>query len=165
VSWGTGADTQPNPGTADAVVEVREEPPGSVVVVHVAGAVRKPGIYDVPYDARVHLAVRRAGGPTRKANLAGINLAAPVRDGQQIVVPRASPSGAGEGESGSLGPVSLSSATSEQLQTLDGVGPTLAARIIEWRQANGGFSSVDQLMDVPGIGEGRLAALREKVAP
>jgi competence protein ComEA len=163
ISWGTGAQTQP-PASDEQAIHVEQEPARETVVVHVAGAVRKPGIYEVAHGARVNAAVRKAGGPTVKANLAGINLAAAVQDGQQIVVPRNEPGGL-SGTTGSTGPISLSAATPEQLETLDGVGPTLAARIVEWRQANGGFSSVDQLLEVPGIGEGRLAALREKVSP
>jgi competence protein ComEA len=145
-------------------VPIEQEASRSQVVVHVAGAVRKPGLYELPYDARVNAAVRKAGGPTPAANLAGINLAAAVQDGQQIVVPRRGPAG-GASARGGGGPVSLSAATAEELETLDGVGPTLAARIIEWRQAHGGFSSVEQLLEVPGIGEGRLAALQGRVTP
>ena len=163
ISWGSGAQTQPE-ATDEQAIEVEQEPQRTTVVVHVAGAVRKPGIYELAHGARVHAAVGKAGGPTVKANLAGINLAAAVQDGQQIVVPRSDPSGV-SGTGGSPGPISLSGATPAQLETLDGIGPKLAARIVEWRQANGGFSSVDQLLEVPGIGEGRLAALREKVSP
>jgi competence protein ComEA len=137
------------------------------VTVHVAGAVRKPGVYRVAGDGRVIDAIRRAGGPAPKADLALVNLAAPLQDGQQVVVPRAAPAapGGAPAAAGGTGPVSLSSATVEQLDTLDGIGPTLAARIVTWRTRNGGFASVEQLLDVPGIGQARLDALRGKVTP
>jgi competence protein ComEA len=135
--------------------------------VHVAGEVRRPGVYRVGGDGRVLQAVRMAGGPTRRADLSHLNLAARLQDGQQVVVPQRLPGGAAPASPGEepSGPVSLSTATVEQLDALDGVGPTLAARIVEWRQAHGGFASVDQLDEVPGIGEGRLEALRSKVVP
>ena len=131
--------------------------------VHVAGAVRRPGVYRIGGDGSVLQAVRLAVGPTPAANLDAVNLAAPVQDGQHIVIPRASAAG---GAPGSItGPISLSSATVAQLDQLDGIGPTLAARIVAWRDEHGGFQSVDQLGDVPGIGEARLEALRPKLSP
>ncbi|HEY1274258.1 MAG TPA: ComEA family DNA-binding protein [Thermoleophilaceae bacterium] len=144
--------------------------------VHVAGAVRRPGLYRVPQGSRVAAAIDRAGGPLPRADLAGVNLAARVEDGQQVVVPRrgaAAPGGAagGAGAAGANAAaapgvkVSLGSATAEQLDGLDGIGPTLAQRIVEYRQAHGGFSSIDQLGEVEGIGEKRLEALREAVQP
>jgi competence protein ComEA len=160
-------------------VEPRASPPAAVVrasaarrlqVVHVAGEVRRPGVYRVPEGGRVVHALRLAGGPTRRADLAGLNLAARVQDGQQVVVPRKAPPapavapGAVAGQE-PQGPISLSSATVEELDRLDGVGPTLAARIVAWREQHGGFSSVDQLLEVPGIGEGRLEAIRPHVTP
>ena len=104
-------------------------------------------------------AIRLAGGPTAAANLDGVNMAAPVIDGQQIVVPRKL---SRQDQTGGVaeGPVSLSAATLEQLDGLDGIGPTLAARIIAWRDAHGGFQSIDQLGDVPSIGDTRLESLR-----
>jgi competence protein ComEA len=138
--------------------------------VHVAGAVRRPGLVSVPAGSRVAAAVARAGGPTRKADLTGVNLAAQVEDGQQVVVPVA---GAVPGATGSstaaAGPAgvkpSLGSATVEQLDEIDGIGPTLAERIVEYRTENGGFSSVDELDEVDGIGEARLKTLREALQP
>jgi competence protein ComEA len=143
---------------------------GRRVYVHVAGAVRRPGLYRLPDGARVAVALRLAGGPTGKAELTTTNLAAQVRDGQQIVVPvrGAAPVAAGGGAPaapGAAGPISLASATQAQLEELDGIGPTLAARIIEYRDANGGFRSVEQLGEVDGIGEVRLEALRQAVQP
>ena len=155
---GEGGQPEADPAAAAARVERGSAPE---LVVHVAGEVRRPGVYEVAAGARVLQAVRRAGGPTRRADLAGLNLAAPLQDGQQVVIPRRGAAAAGGGR----GPVSLSSATEADLDALDGIGPTLAARIVEWRRANGGFASVDQLLEVPGIGPGRLEALRSQVVP
>ena len=130
-------------------------------------------------DARAGAAVDAAGGLGRKADLRAINLAATVRDGQQVVVPArgerppaaaAAPGGPAVGGSPSAGTssgakVSLATATIEQLDTLDGIGPTLAKRILEWRDAHGGFKSVDQLREVEGIGEKRFESLRAAVQP
>ena len=137
--------------------------------VHVAGAVRRPGLVRVPAGARVAEAVLRAGGPGRKADLTGVNLAAQVEDGQQVVVPVAGGAGgtAGAGDASGAGVVkpSLGSATVEQLDEIDGIGPTLAERIVEYRTDNGGFSSLDELQDVDGIGEKRMETLREALQP
>ena len=158
---GTAAQAR---GEADAGARPRRLPGP---YVHVAGAVRRPGLYRLAEGARVAAAVERAGGPLARAGLGGINLAARVVDGQQVIVPArvtaAAAAGAQPGEP--TAPISLGSATVEQLEQLDGIGPTLAARIVEHRAAIGGFASVDQLDDVDGIGEGRLAALREALAP
>jgi competence protein ComEA len=140
---------------------------GGELLVDVSGAVRRPGVYRVAGDGRVIQAVRLAGGPTRRADLTHLNLAARLEDGQQVVVPARAPEGApaAAGGASTSGPVSLSSATVEQLDALDGIGPTLAARIVAWRDAHGGFASVAQLNEVPGIGEGRLQTLRGQVVP
>ena len=137
-------------------------------------------MYRVPAGARVNEAVQRAGGLTRRADQAGVNLVARVQDGQQVIVPRRGPGGAAVASAGSAGatggaaggsggssggPVSLSSATVAQLDGLDGIGPTLAQRIVDYRQAHGGFRSVDQLRDVSGIGDKRFEALRKAVTP
>jgi competence protein ComEA len=150
----------------------------SELLVQVAGEVARPGVYRVPAGSRVTDAVTRAGGLTSKADQAGVNLVARVQDGQQVIVPRRGAGGAsgavaGAGAGGAGGasgggpatPISLSSATVAQLDTLDGIGPTLAQRIVDYRQAHGGFSSVDQLRQVSGIGEKRFAALRKAVTP
>jgi competence protein ComEA len=147
--------------------------PGRLLVVDVAGEVRRPGVYRVPAGSRADAAVQRAGGVTRHGESTAVNLAMPLHDGQQIVVPRrgAAPVAAGGGAGGSASgsapaqPVSLSTATIEQLDTLDGIGPTLAARIVQYREAHGGFRSVDQLRQVDGIGDKRFAALRKAVQP
>lgn len=171
---GAGAGGQPPAGagagaaTAASVAEA-PEPRG---LVHVAGEVRRPGVYPIGPGARVIEAVRRAGGPTRRADMSALNLAATLVDGQQVRVPRrlpAGPAGARGGAAGGAGerdgPISLSSATVDDLDALDGIGPTLAARIVEWRDARGGVASVDQLLEVEGIGPGRLEAIRERVVP
>jgi competence protein ComEA len=139
-------------------------------VVHVAGEVRRPGVYHLGAGTRVQEALRRAGGPTRRADLNAINLAAKVEDGRQVVVPRRAAAGAPAGSepgaapgAGPAVPVNLNTATPDELGTLDGVGPATAAKILAYRQEHGGFGSVDELDQVPGIGEKRLAALRSHV--
>jgi competence protein ComEA len=144
--------------------------------VHVAGEVRRPGLYEVPGGARAAAALERAGGPTRRADMAAVNLAAKVTDGQQIVVPRAGgpaamPPGAAAGTTdgappvAGVAPVSLATATAEQLDAVDGIGPTLAQRIVAERTRRGGFRSVDDLRNVDGIGEKRLARLKSALRP
>lgn len=137
------------------------------MVVHVAGAVRSPGLYRVTSSARVAAALQRAGGPSPQADLDALNLAARVQDGQQVVVPRVGPGmeAAGGDPAGTGVKPSLGSATVEQLEQLEGIGPTLAERIVEYRSAHGGFRSLDQLAEVDGIGEQRLQALREALQP
>jgi competence protein ComEA len=132
------------------------------VVVYVSGAVRRPGIVRLHEGDRVADAIDAAGGARRGADLGAVNLAARVADGQQVIVPARIRSGAGGGSSG---PVSLSSATLEQLDALDGVGPGIAQKILDFRDQHGGFSSVDQLAEVPGIGEKRLESLRAQLQP
>jgi competence protein ComEA len=138
--------------------------------VHVAGAVKRPGVMRLPAGSRVATAVTRAGGPTRRADLTLVNLAAKVQDGQQIVVPTrgaASVTGGAATAAGELpeARIHLSTATAEQLDEIDGIGPTLAERIVEYRDAHGGFRSVDELAEVEGIGEKRLATLRDALQP
>jgi competence protein ComEA len=170
------ANAAPPPGAA-------ERRSGRRVWVHVAGAVRRPGLYRVDADARAGAAVDAAGGLARRADPRAVNLAATVRDGQQIVVPArgeraaaAAPSGGGGaaapdstggagGAGGTSAKLSLGSATVEQLEGLDGIGPTLAQRIVQWRDAHGGFQSVEQLREVEGIGEKRFETLRAAVGP
>jgi competence protein ComEA len=142
----------------------------AAMVVDVEGAVRRPGLVRLPSGSRVADAVARAGGATRVADRAGVNLAAPVSDGQQVVVPRAGvvggvPSATPAGGSAASGPVSLSSATAEQLDELPGVGPVTAQKIIDYRTEHGAFHSVDELDAIPGIGPSRLADLRKLVVP
>lgn len=144
---------------------------GADVVVDVTGAVRRPGVYRLAGDRRVQDAVRRAGGPTRRAELAAVNLAARLTDGAQILVPArgvaaaAGPAAAGGTAATPAGPVNLNTATPEQLDGLDGIGPTTAEKIVEYRKAHGGFGSLQDLDRIPGIGPKRLAALKGKVTP
>jgi competence protein ComEA len=156
-------------GPAQDSDPIATAPATAPAVVYVTGAVRRPGVYRLRAGARVQEAVRRAGGATAKADAAAVNLAAKVADGQQILVPErvtaavaAAPDAAPATPSG---PVSLNAATAEQLDELDGVGPATAEKIIAWRIANGGFSSVEDLAQVAGIGPKKLEALRPQVAP
>jgi competence protein ComEA len=154
-----------------------EAPSGSAgqgVYVHVAGAVRRPGLFRVPAGSRVAAALARAGGPGPKADLTLVNLAARVQDGQQVVVSAAGaapPGGGGTAGAGTTGAAltgakpSLATATVEQLEELDGIGPTLAERIVEYREAHGGFRSIGELREVEGIGEKRFESLREALQP
>jgi competence protein ComEA len=145
--------------------------PSSRVVVDVVGAVRRPGLYRLAQGSRIADAVARAGGATGKADLAQVNLAAPLADGEQVVVPRrgsvpGAASGGGAAAPGApAAPVQLSTATVEQLDTLPGVGPVTAQKILDFREKHGAFSSVDELDAVPGIGPKRLEQLRELVVP
>jgi competence protein ComEA len=136
------------------------------LVVHVVGAVRRPGLYRLREGSRVADALIRAGGPSRKAQLELVNLAARIADGEQIVVPRRGMAAAAAAGTGPIaGPVHLNTATLEQLDTLPGVGPVTAQKILDYRQEHGAFGSVDELDAVSGIGPARLEQLRELVAP
>jgi len=142
---------------------------GARLVVDVAGEVHHPGVYKMAAGSRVEDAIKRAGGATARGDLSQLNRAAKLEDGRQVLVPRkvsrahgaaaapASPA------STPAQPVNLNTATLEQLDTLDGVGPATAQKIIDFRTEHGGFGSVDDLDQVPGIGEKKLAALRDEV--
>lgn len=137
------------------------------VIVDIEGRVRRPGVYTLKSGARTYEAIRMAGGAIRQSDTAGVNLAARVVDGALIVVgsaPKAASPGSEIGSADS-GPISLSSATVEQLDGLDGIGPALAKRIIDWRTAHGGFSSLSDLDKVSGIGPSKLESLRSQVVP
>lgn len=136
----------------------------SALVVHVAGAVKHPGLVRLRDGDRAGDAVAAAGGPSNHADLNAINLAMRLADGQQVIVP-ARNGAALVGGTGATGPVSLSSATAAQLDELEGVGPGLAQKIIDYRTQHGGFRSVDELAEVPGIGEKRLESLRGQLQP
>lgn len=139
---------------------------GADVVVDVTGAVADPGVYRLPGGSRVVDALARAGGPTGKAVLEAINRAARLTDGQQVVVPEGGAAG-GAAAAGSVesGPISLGSATVEQLETIDGIGPVTAQSIVEFRDEKGGLASVEQLDEVSGIGPATLDSLRERLGP
>jgi competence protein ComEA len=153
--------------TAGSAVSV-SAPRAAAALVHVVGAVRRAGVYRVAAGKRIQDAIRLAGGATTHADLQAINLAAKVSDGQQVIVPRrgataATATPSAPGAAGSAPPVNLNTATAEQLDTLDGVGPTTAQKILTFRQQHGGFSSVDDLTQIPGIGPKKLAALKPQV--
>src|SRR2546421_1334607 len=139
------------------------------VVIDVTGAVRRPGLYRLAQGARVAYALRRAGGATRRADLSLVNLAQLVSDGEQVIVPRrgasAGAAGGALGATPAVGPVHLNSATVEQLDTLPGVGPVTAQKIVDYRAKHGALTSVDELDAIPGIGPARLDQLRDLVAP
>lgn len=164
------------PRRAVPLAAARGGPPGSPtpvrLVVHVAGAVHRGGLYRLREGARVADAIARAGGVTRRADLDLLNLAAPLADGQQVLVPSRAPpvtgAAAGAGAAGPAAPgakVSLASATVEQLDALPGIGPVTAGQIVEWRATHGPFRSVDDLDQVPGIGPARVEQLRDAVTP
>ncbi len=146
------------------VPSVTAPPP---VIVHVAGAVVKPGVYQVPADARLVDAIEIAGGTLAEAEPDRLNLAAPVVDGMQIWVPvegEVVTQHAAAGVTGdSSGPINLNTASAEQLDALAGVGPSTAAAIMAYREDNGPFLTVDDLLSVPGIGPAKLEALRDAV--
>jgi competence protein ComEA len=144
---------------------------GGDVVVDVTGAVQKPGVYRLPEGSRVDEAVQRAGGATGKAELDSLNLAARLADGQQVVVPErvagappGAPAAAGTGGEED-GPISLSTATAAELDTIDGIGPVTAEDIIKFREEHGGLSSIDQLDEISGIGPATMEALSERLQP
>lgn len=163
VSGETAADSggESAPGADD-------QPPE--LVIDVIGEVATPGIVTVPRGARVHEAIEAAGGLDGKVDTSGVNLARVLEDGEQIIVgpaPEVAPgAAAAPGGTGATGAkISLNQATVEQLDTLPGVGPVTAAAIIAWRDENGSFSSVEDLLDVKGIGDVTFAELRELVTP
>jgi competence protein ComEA len=159
------------PAVTPLPAPVRAKPAAAkLVVVDVAGAVRHAGLYRLRSGARIDDAIAAAGGPTAKAQLDSVNLAAPVADGEQIVVPgrdaagavAASPAAAGSSPSA---PLDLNSATLEQLESLPGIGPVTAQKILDYRQTHGAFHAVAELEGVPGIGPAHMAQLKGLVIP
>lgn len=156
-------------------VEIQEARAGPVaapspsvapIVVHVAGEVRSPGVYELAAGDRVVDAIERAGGTRKRADLRALNLAAVLTDGQQVLVP-AKVKGGAAAASGGGGPepkVNLNTATQEELEGLPGIGPVLAQAILDYREEHGPFASVEDLLDVSGIGDSRLEDLRDLVA-
>ncbi|GAA1867990.1 ComEA family DNA-binding protein [Myceligenerans crystallogenes] len=197
---GAGSSEEAEAGSPEGAWAGSPEPvasagTGAGVVAHVVGAVREPGLVELPAGARIADAVDAAGGATQDADLSGVNLARSVTDGEQIYVPEpgevpvaAPPGGAGTGSGGSGGggavggasavggvggtagavgtpgaTVDVNSADATALETLPGIGPSLASAIVEWRTAHGPFASVDELEDVPGIGPSVLEQVRPSV--
>ncbi len=165
----TGTAAAPARATPLAALKASPAPRGRLVV-DVVGAVRHPGLYRLHDGDRVFDAVARAGGATADAELAAVNLAAPLVDGTQVVVPARVASTPGSPAVAPASPapaakVSLGSATVDQLDALPGIGPVTALKIIDWRTAHGPFRSVDALDEVPGIGPARIEQLRDLVTP
>ena len=136
----------------------------AAILVHVLGAVAAPGLYELPGGARLVDAVAAAGGVLENADLAAVNLARPVADGEQIAVPRIGEAPPVTGDT-SDGVISLNTATPEQLDTLPRLGPAMAQRIIEWREQGNRFTSVDDLLEISGFGQKTVDSLRELVIP
>jgi competence protein ComEA len=165
---GAGSAAPFTPSTATSGEISLKSGGGGDIVIDVAGAVRRPGVYRLPAGARVVDAIDRAGGPAGAAMLEGINRAARLTDGQQVMVPERGPGGAIATETGAAvadGPISLGSATVEQLETIDGIGPVTAGKIVEYRDQHGGLASVDQLDQVSGIGPATMESLRARLQP
>lgn len=182
---GGGGAPPPVKLDTDTPTEPKAVPAGArEIFVSVTGEVGRPGLIRLPENARVAEALQRAGGPTRRGEITSVNLAAKLRDGQQVVVPRrgagapgpapggsgsaassAAPSAGAPGAAAHGQKISLASATLVQLDTLDGIGPTLAQRILQYRDQHGGFRSLEELRQVEGIGEKRFQSLRAALDP
>lgn len=169
---GCGSAAEPDAPAAPPAIRMDEAAGATRVLVHVAGAVRRPGVYRLREGMRVDDALQMAGGARRRADLTAVNLAAKLEDGRQVLVPErtrrgaVAPAAAAGGAAGAAAPgapVNLNTATLEQLDALDGIGPATAQSILDFRDENGGFGSVEELGQIPGIGEKRLATLREAV--
>ncbi len=160
--------SSPPPSSATTGAPAADAAASEHVTVHVVGAVRRPGVYRLEAGRRGHDALRAAGGATRRADLAGLNLAATLLDGTQVLVPERGAARAtrpaGSTASDDVPVVRLNAADAAALDALPGVGPATAARILAWRDEHGGFTSVDDLLEVPGIGPAKLEALRSLVA-
>ena len=144
--------------------------PAKLLVIDVAGAVRRPGLYRLQPGSRIDDAIAVAGGVTAKAQLDAVNLAAPVADGEQVVIPGRGPDGAPAASPPAAGsapsaPLDLNTATAEQLEALPGIGPVTAQKILDYRQAHGPFHSIAELEGVPGIGPAHMAQLKGLVIP
>jgi competence protein ComEA len=164
------ASGDPPEGSGDSFAIEGES--GEDVVVDVTGAVRDPGVYRMPAGSRVNDAVERAGGATAGASVEAINLAARLSDGQQVVMPGRASVSAGVATGSSIvgtsdpsTPISLGTATVEQLDTIEGIGPITAQKIVDYRSQHGGVSSIDQLDEIDGIGPATLEALRSRLQP
>ena len=167
VSYGDSGSSTAASGTADGFSVDAQG--GTDVVIDVAGAVADPGVYRLPAGSRVNDAVQRAGGATGRATVEAINLAARLTDGQQVVVPEKVAGATAVASSGTssepAGPIGLGTATVEQLDTIEGIGPVTAQKILEFRDQHGGVSSVDQLDQIDGIGPATMDTLRSSLQP
>lgn len=170
---GGGAGTVSAPVGATARAAAPTPAATGRVYVDVSGAVRSPGLFVLPGNARVVDAISAAGGFTPKAQREGVNLARPLTDGEQLVVPQVgsspaaaetpAPAGTSAGGGTAGARVNLNTATQDQLEQLPRIGPALAQRILQWRTDNQRFTSVDDLLAVSGIGDKMLAGLRDLV--
>jgi competence protein ComEA len=161
LALGGGVLLWPEPAATPPIEIVAARPPDARITVHVSGSVARPGLVSLSGDARVADAIRAAGGALPGAVLSGLNLAAPLADGQQVVVPSALADGAPVGATG--GKVHVNVADLTALEELPGVGPVLAERIVAYRDEHGPFTVIEDLLDVPGIGEAKLEGLRDAV--
>jgi competence protein ComEA len=169
VQVATAGQAQPgDPVASGAVAEA--SPTGPPVIVDVTGWVHQPGVYEFAQGDRVIDAVERAGGPRRGADLSVLNLAAPLTDGSQVIVPKQGAAGpaaevpgatASDPSSGSL--ININTAGATELEALSGIGEVLAAAIVDYRTDNGPFASVDDLESVSGIGPATLEEIRDQV--
>jgi competence protein ComEA len=171
---GAAARSTPSAGVAPAAAEPSTTGPtspttSSKLVVDVAGAVVRPGLFTLPAGSRVADAIAMAGGPLPDADLRQVNQARTLADGEQVLVPRrgevlpSPPSTAAGRTPKPVGPIDLNKATVADLDALPGVGPATAAAIVEWRNHHGAFRSVEDLLEVPGIGPAKLERLRPLV--
>lgn len=138
-------------------------PDAGTITVHVSGAVARPGLVEIPWSGRVADAIAAAGGSMPTADLTTLNLAASLRDGEQVVVPQVSRASISGTSHPSDGRVRLNAASATELEAIPGVGPVLAGRIVAVREERGGFTTLEDLLDVAGIGEAKLAAMRDLV--
>ncbi|MGA9598537.1 MAG: helix-hairpin-helix domain-containing protein [Acidimicrobiia bacterium] len=158
-AWYGRSTPEPAPLFVDTVAETNDDR----ITVHISGKVMAPGLVVVRAGSRLADAVAAAGGTTRDADLERVNLAAPLQDGQQVVIPGIEEGGA-TAEPVTDAKIHINTATPSELEQLPGVGPVLAERIAAFRDENGPFDSVEDLLDVSGIGESKLEMLRDSVA-
>jgi competence protein ComEA len=153
-----------SPGAALSATPTPTPPP---IIVDVAGAVRRPGVYEFAEGERVIDAIEQAGGALPKADLSLLNLAAPITDGTQILVPKTGPAATGASPApvggAPAGLININTATATDLEALSGIGEVLAATIVEYRTTNGPFTAVDDLLDVSGIGPATLDEIRDQI--